>query len=140
MPFLLKPVWYLNSSLLFPSPPFFVVIITTPFAPREPYRAIVAASLSTVIDSTSSGLILDIPPVYSTPSTMMSALLLDEYEPIPLTRIPGEEPGLPEGAVVWTPGPEPCKATNGLEIGRLSRSFADMVTAEPVKSDFFTAP
>ena len=35
--------------------PFFVVITMTPFAAREPYREVAAASLRTVMDSMSLG-------------------------------------------------------------------------------------
>ncbi len=39
--------------------PFFVVTKTTPFAAREPYSALAAASFDTTIDSISSGLIVE---------------------------------------------------------------------------------
>ena len=50
-----QPVLALNSNFVSPCFPFFVVIITTPFAALEPYRDAAAASLSTVIFSISSG-------------------------------------------------------------------------------------
>jgi len=52
-----------------PLVPFFVVIITTPFAALEPYSDAAAASFRTVILSISLGLSVAsrLPPSYSTP-------------------------------------------------------------------------
>ena len=60
------------SNLITASPPraLLVVMSTTPFAPRAPYIALAAASLSTDMDSTSFGLISEMDPSYGIPSTM----------------------------------------------------------------------
>src|SRR4051794_2988520 len=124
--------------------PFFVVIIRAPLAPALPYRVAAEAPLSTVIDSISSGLILDAPSepctepkslpaalyvglLIGTPSTTISALLLPWIERLPRNTILAPLPGPPEPCAIIALAILPCN-----ELIRLLGSRT------PVSSDVFT--
>ena len=80
---------------LFSFPPRLVVIITTPFAPLEPYKAPAEASFSTVTDSMSLGLIVFRAPSNGVPSTTYNGVLEAEMEPNPRITMEAPEPGCP---------------------------------------------
>ena len=82
----------------------------TPFAPRAPYSALEAASLSTVMDSMSAGLISFMLPGYGTPSTTYSGLLPALREPMPRTTMLGVASNEPEDVVICTPATTPSSA------------------------------
>ncbi|MNY38809.1 hypothetical protein D3C86_1734540 [compost metagenome] len=68
-------------------------MIMTPFAPLDPYRALEAASLSTLMDSISLTFIALKSPENGFPSTTYSGELEALMEPIPRIRMVAEVPG-----------------------------------------------
>ncbi len=83
------------------------MIITTPLAARLPYNEVEAASLRTVMLSTSLVLILESEPSNCTPSNIIKGLFEALKEPIPLTLILGPAPGWPLENVEFTPAISP---------------------------------
>ena len=121
-----------------PRAPDLVVMITTPLAPRAPYRAEEAASLSTLTDSISLLLIALKLPAKGTPSTIMRGLLLALIEPIPRIRILLLSPGCPVEVEICTPETLPSSALATSVVCLFCISSAFTVAIEPVK-DFLSA-
>src|SRR5690606_17738160 len=127
----------LNSTIGFPILPFFVVIMITPFAPREPYIAVAEASFRISIDSTSSGAGGVLP---GKPSTTYRGSELALMEVPPRTRTRGARPGSPLILDTDTPGARPCNACAVPANGK-ALIFSDPTEeTEPVKSLFFWVP
>ena len=83
--------------------PDLVEIITTPFAPLDPYNEVEEASFKTDIEATCSWAMLLRFPLNGAPSTIIrdtSALI----EPIPRILIVGFVPGIPPGLITLIPG------------------------------------
>src|SRR5690606_41875632 len=91
-----KPNLAVKFSLDSFARPLFVVIITTPFAAREPYSAVAAASFKTAVLSISSVEIDTCEPVYGTPSITYNGDDLAFTDPILRLRIYGFLPGDPQ--------------------------------------------
>ena len=127
-----------TESLLLPSAPRFVVIITTPLAPREPYIAVAEASLSTSKRSTSAMLMAFRPRSVGTPSitTRGSQLLM---EPSPRILMFTLSPGFP-ASTICTPEIFPCMAEPMLFTELLLMSLLPSEATEPVRSFFFIVP
>ena len=119
---------------------FLVVTITTPFAPRAPYRAFEAASFRTVMLSMSLGLRLLRSPEYGIPSTIHRGSFPALRELNPLIRIDGLEPGWPEEVVICTPATLPVRADAILDCCVLAMSSDLTTAAEPVKASFLAVP
>ena len=118
--------------LSLPSAPFFVVMMMTPFAAREPYIEAEAASFSTWIDSMSFGFNSCMPDLVGTPSMMYSGSLSLSV-PIPRIRTVAVPEGLPS-AEMFIPGTLPCRAFIGLFSCCFSKSLALTALTAPVKS------
>ena len=120
---------------------FLVVRRITPKVPRAPYTAVDEASLSTVIDSMSSGFTVDMS--VSTPSTITRA---EPPEPIefsaPRMRTVAPRLGLPSEKVIVRPGMAPCNEREMLidEPMRSSRPFVERVSTAPTMSRRFCTP
>ena len=119
--------------------PLLVVMITTPFAAREPYREVEAASLRMVKDSISSWLIVFSAPSYCTPSTINKGSVSPFNVPTPRITIPGEEPG-PVAEVNCTPVARPSMAAIGEVTFLIESSSAPTTLAEPVKASLVLVP
>ena len=123
--------------------PRLVVTITTPLAPREPHRAVEAASFRTVIDSTSFGFRVasTLEFVLGTPSITINAFALFWLAvPIPRIRIPISVPGWPSTEDTCRPGIEPSRALDSVELDCELISFESIELTEPVRSFFFAVP
>ena len=106
----------LKLNLTLPDEPFLVVMMITPFDALEPYRAVAEASLSTLIDSMSLGLMVfnrfaepAMPlPSTGTPSITINGSLLafNEAPPLILIRLP--PPAEPPPLVTCNPATLPC--------------------------------
>ena len=130
-------------TLALPCWPFLVVTITTPLAPRDPHRAVEAASFRTVIDSTSRGFIIVRAFVFvlGTPSITISAFALFWLAvPIPRIRIPMSTPGWPSIEDTCKPGMAPSSALDSVELACELISFESIELIEPVRSFFLAEP
>ena len=130
-------------TLARPCWPFLVVTITTPLAPREPHRAVEAASFNTVIDSISFGFNEEsaFEFVLGTPSITISASeLFCVPEPIPRTRIPMSTPGWPSIEATCKPGIAPSSARDSVELDCELISFESIELTAPVRSFFLAVP
>src|SRR5258708_39997403 len=124
--------------------PFFVVMITTPLAARDPYKAVAAPPLSTLMDSIIFGSIslarLVVPPALNepsglpasllsigTPSITNKAVLSPTNELLPRIVIWAELPGIPLELVTWTPATFPASALTRLSC--LASTSEDPLTS-----------
>lgn len=116
--------------------PFFVVIKTTPFAPRVPYTAAAASfnmvTLSILLGSSLSISIPIIPcPSRATPSITINA------SPIPrIFNVARSRSGAPEVIVEVKPGALPIKVLDKLTAGDCASSSPFMVFIAPATSFF----
>ena len=120
--------------------PLLVVMITTPFAARDPYSEVVAASFRIEILSTSSILILERAAEKGTPSTTYRGSFDALIDPNPRIRIEGAEPGWPFAVTAATPGAEPISAEATFVSVLFWISFAEIFAALPVKFSLFAVP
>ena len=84
--------------------PDLVEIITTPFAPLDPYNEVEEASFKTDIEATCSWAMLLRFPLNGAPSTIIRGDASALIEPIPRILIVGFVPGIPPGLITLIPG------------------------------------
>ena len=120
--------------------PRLVVIIITPFAPREPYKAPADASFSTVTDSISLGLSVFNAPSKGTPSITYKGVFAAEIDPKPRMIIEAPSPGCPLPDVLCTPATVPSKALETSATTRFSIRSCLTTSADPVNELFFAVP
>ena len=123
----------------------------TPLAAREPYTAAAAASLRTVIDSISLGLIVAIPlevfvispvPPATTgiPSTTQRGAFEALIDELPRIRICDWAPGWPEAAVTCTPASLPERALSTEVTGVEARPSPFTEVTDPVTASRLAEP
>src|SRR5690554_3974467 len=111
-----------------------------PLAPRAPYRAVEAASLSTVIDSISEGLRDDKSPSKGIPSTTYKGSIPALIDPTPLILTVAEEPGWPSALKICTPATLPESAFETFDICLISNRSESTTPADPVKVPLVEVP
>ncbi|MND84401.1 hypothetical protein D3C80_762920 [compost metagenome] len=124
--------------------PRLVVISITPLAPRAPYTAVEAISLSTVTLSTSLGSILSRPTwllevaeVLGIPSTTINGYPEADVVLIKTVLVSFLLSGVPFRCLTINPGVFPVKAVLRLMLGICCTCLLEIVATEPATASFF---
>ncbi|MNE55539.1 hypothetical protein D3C80_1503820 [compost metagenome] len=127
--------------------PRLVVIRITPLAPRAPYTAVDAISLSTVTLSTSFGSMLSIPTwlpevadVLGTPSTTINGVAEPDVVLIKTVLVSFLLPGAPFRCLTIKPGVFPVNEVLRFMLGICCTCLLDIVATAPATASLFCVP
>ena len=112
-----------------------VIICTTPFPAKEPYKEEPAAPfITSIVSISSTAMSLKLPLfILIIPSIMIKGFWLPLIEVEPLNLISGAEEGLPEDCTILTPEILPRKALAGSPAGTSSRALDETLPIEKPK-------